>query len=91
VLSNGFHRAYALGDLGVEYIPVFVQKITNPELEVPPIVANLPREYVLEDPRPALMKDFFNTKLVRTLRFKPMNKIVQVQWVANQFSLPIAG
>lgn len=91
VLNNGFHRAYALRGLGVTHIPVVFQKVTNPQLEFPPTVANLPKEYLLGVQRPALMKDFFDSLLVRKLKVKARNKVVQVQWGASQFALPIVG
>jgi hypothetical protein len=91
VLNNGFHRAFALRSLGVTHIPLVVQRVTNPELEFPSVVANLPREYLLEAARPALVKDFMNVKLIRKLKVKAQNRVVQVQWGVNQFSLPIVG
>jgi len=91
ILNNGFHRAFALRSLGVTHIPLIVQKVTNPQLEVPQTIANLPREYVLGAQRPALVKDFSNPNLTKTLRVKARNRVVQVQWGANQFSLPIVG
>jgi len=91
VLNNGFHRAYALRSMGVTHIPLVVQRVTNPQLEIPPIIADLPREYVLGAPRPALVGDFFNPDLTRTFKVKARNKVVQVQWGANQFALPIVG
>jgi len=91
VLNNGFHRAFALRSMGVTHIPLVVQKVTNPELEFPSVVANLPREYLLEAARPALVKDFMNAKLIRNLKVKAQNRVVQVQWGVSQFSLPIVG
>lgn len=91
VLNNGFHRAYALRSLGITHIPLVVQKIANPQLEFPAVVANLPKEYLLGSQRPALMKDFFDPSLTRRLRVKARNKVVQVQWNASQFALPIVG
>ncbi len=91
VLNNGFHRAYALRSIGVTHIPILVQRVGNQQLEFPPAVADLPREYLLGAERPALMKDFLNPQLTRKLRVKAQNKIVQVQWTASQFPIPIVG
>lgn len=71
VLNNGFHRMYTLGDMGVKYAPVVAQKIANPELEPLPTVGRLPKEYLIENPRPVLMKDFFDKELVRTIHRSP--------------------
>jgi hypothetical protein len=91
ILNNGFHRAYALRSLGVTHIPVVIQRVTNPQIEMAPVVADLPSEYLLGAARPALMKDFLNPKLTKQLKVKAWNKVVQVQWVAQQFSIPIVG
>jgi hypothetical protein len=64
ILNNGFHRAYALRSMGITHIPMVLQTCTNPALEVPPIVAGLPREYLLGAARPVLMKDFFKPDFV---------------------------
>jgi hypothetical protein len=47
VLNNGFHRVYTLRRLGVKEIPVVVQHVSNPQLEFPPQVGGLPKEYLL--------------------------------------------
>ena len=91
VLNNGFHRAFALRAVGVKQVPIVVQSVNNPQLEFPQVVAELPREYLLGANRPALMKDFFDSELTKELKAKAQNKIVQVQWNASQFIIPIAG
>lgn len=91
VLNNGFHRAYTLRSMGVTHAPLVVQHVANPQLEVPPVIADLPREYLLGAPRPALIMDFFNPNLATQFKVKARNKVVQVQWAANQFALPIVG
>ena len=35
--------------------------------------------------------DFFNPNLATQFKVKARNKVVQVQWGANQFALPILG
>jgi len=60
-----------LGDMGVKYASVVVQKIANPKLEPPPTVAGFPKEYLIENPRPVLMKDFFDEELVRIIHRNP--------------------
>ena len=43
VLSNEFHRVYALRALGIEKIPAFVQQVANPQLEFPEQISGLMR------------------------------------------------
>jgi hypothetical protein len=47
VLNNGFHRVYALRAMAITDTPVVIQHVGNPQLEFPPQVAGLPKEYLL--------------------------------------------
>lgn len=80
VLGNGFHRVVALRMSGITRIPVVVQDVSNAELEFPPNYLGLPRNYLLQAPRPVLVKDFFDQDLVVELRLKPRRKVVKVSW-----------
>jgi hypothetical protein len=88
VLNNGFHRVYALRSLGVDHIPVVLQEVRNVQLEFPPQVAGLPREYLLSAPRPVLMKDFFQPDFTVTLKAKERIKTVTVSIAPNQYEVP---
>lgn len=88
VLNNGFHRVYALRSAGVKKIPVVIQNVSNWQLEFPPQVAGLPREYLLGAPRPALMKDFFESEFCVPLKAKQRMKVVTVQTSLGQFDVP---
>lgn len=80
VLNNGFHRVIALRSIGVTKIPVVVQHVSNAQIEFPDQVLNLTRAYLLEDPRPVLIKDFFDEALTVELRLKRRLKVVRVAW-----------
>ncbi len=88
VLNNGFHRIYALRSLGVRKIPVVVQNVRNFQLEFPPAVAGLPKEYLLGAPRPVLMKDFFESEFCITLKAKRRVKVVTLNTSVGQFDVP---
>lgn len=88
VLSNGFHRVFALRTLGITNIPVLVQHINNWQLEFPPTLVSLPREYLLGAPRPALIKDFFREGFSITLRAKQKVKAVILQPAVSQVDIP---
>ena len=47
-----------------------IQHVGNPQLEFPPQVAGLPKEYLLGVPRPVVMKDFFEEGFTITLRVR---------------------
>jgi hypothetical protein len=89
ILNNGFHRMFALEDMGIEYAPVLVQKVGNSDLEFPEVVAGLPKDYLIEHQRPVLLKDFIDPKLVRTLRTKPRMMNVQIGWNFQQTFVPV--
>jgi hypothetical protein len=76
LLNNGFHRAYTLRSMGITHIPMVVQTCMNPALEIPPIVAGLPKEYLLGTPRPVLMKDFFEPQFVIGLQVRKRMRAV---------------
>lgn len=77
-LNNGFHRLYTLRSLGVTDAPIVLQQVNNPQLEFPPQIAGLPREYLLAAPRPAMMKDFFTPAFTTTVKVKDRIKMVLV-------------
>lgn len=88
ILNNGFHRVFALRSLGVTRIPVVVQQIRNPQLEFPPQVAGLPKDYLLTHPRPVLIRDFFDTDFATTLKVRDRIKTVTVNVVPGQHEVP---
>jgi hypothetical protein len=88
VLNNGFHRVFALRTIGVKDIPVVVQQVSNPQLEFPPQVAGLPREYLLGVTRPVVMKDFFEEGFAITLRVRERIRAVTLGIGCNQHDIP---
>jgi len=88
VLSNGFHRLYALRALGIERAPVLVQTAANPHLDFPPQLLGIPREYLLTHQRPVLMKDFFETGFTADVRTQNRIRVVSVQVTPGQHDVP---
>jgi hypothetical protein len=88
ILNNGFHRVFALRSIGIRQIPVVVQHIRNPQLEFPPHVVGLPKEYLLTHPRPVLVGDFFKDDLAITLKVRDRIKTVTVNVGAGQHEVP---
>jgi hypothetical protein len=80
VLYNGFHRVVALRTAGITRIPVVVMNVSNAQIEFPDQVLGLTRAYLLEDPRPVVIKDFFDPLLTTELRLKPRRKVLRVGW-----------
>jgi hypothetical protein len=88
ILSNGFHRVFALRSLGIEKIPLLIQHITHPELELPPVLAELNRDHLVEAPRPALIRDFLDSRLVCNITQAKFLKSIQVGWGVQESNVP---
>lgn len=88
VLNNGFHRVYALRSIGVTEIPVVIQHVRNAQLEFPPAICGLPKEYLLNESRPVLIKDFFEPEFAITLRVRERVKMVTVGMGLSQHDVP---
>lgn len=89
ILNNGFHRVYALRTIGVREIPVVLQEIRNSQLEFPPVVAGLPREYLLGAARPVMIKDFFEADFAITLRMQNRIRQVTIGINSSQHDVPV--
>lgn len=88
VLNNGFHRVYALRRRGVQHIPIILQFATDVVMDFPSRVIDLPREYLLTNPRPALMKDFFDERFNMVLKVKNRLKTVTFHPEVQQREIP---
>jgi hypothetical protein len=80
ILNNGFHRTFALRSAGITEMPVVVQHAANPDIEFPDQILGLSRAYLLHNPRPVVVKDFFDEALTVELRLKRRVKTVRVAW-----------
>jgi hypothetical protein len=89
ILGNGFHRLYALKALGLTHAPAVVQRVTHPQLEMPAVLGELPREHLVNTIRPGLMKDFFDERLVCEITQKSFIKTIQVAWGTNDALVPV--
>ena len=89
ILNNGFHRAYVLRRLGIERIPLAMQVVTSAELEFPPVVAHLPKDYLLKTLRPALLKDFLDPQLVCEISIPVAIRAIKTAWGADQSDAPV--
>jgi hypothetical protein len=89
VLSNGFHRVVALRMAGVTHIPVVVQEIAKPEIEFPEQHMGLSRNYLWNDPRPVIVRDFFDESLTIQLRMTPRRKTVKISWGVEDSIIPV--
>lgn len=89
VLHNGFHRVYALRQLGFKEIPMVLQNVQNPAIEFPSVVSSLPRDYLLGAPRPAIMADFFRERFTTKIRMRRKMRVVTLNTAAMIQDVPV--
>ncbi|MEX2173336.1 MAG: hypothetical protein WD872_03180, partial [Pirellulaceae bacterium] len=90
VLNNGYHRAYALRELGVTHVPCVIQRVTRrEELEVVGTGAlrRTPDLY-LQQRRPPVFKDFFEPKLRKIVALAPKARQVRITFTIEEISVP---
>jgi len=90
VLNNGFHRAYALRELGVTHVPCVVQRLAGRE-----DLEQVGRAAIRRDPdlyfglaRPPVMKDFFDPLLSRTIICPRRSRQVRVTVTVEELDVP---
>jgi hypothetical protein len=88
VLNNGFHRIVALRLAGIKSIPMVLQEVANADIEFPEHILGLSKGYLLQQPRPVLIEDFFDEALVTDVRLKPRRKVVKVGWGVEDSVVP---
>ena len=82
VLHNGYHRAYALRALGITHAPAIVETVTRKDelrIAAASAVSDDP-EFYFSAARPPMLRDFFNPKLAKRLRVRPMETAVEVEF-----------
>ncbi len=89
VLNNGFHRVYALRQMGVTHIPVIVQKVINPSLDIPSIYGRNLKEYMFNAERLPLIKEYFDDELTITLKTKIKRKAIKITLHVDEFTVPM--
>lgn len=89
LLHNGYHRAYALRELGITHAPCIIQTVTRrDELAVAATrsVNEMPAFY-FKAARPPLLKDFFDPRIRKMLRVRRVKKIVEVSFKVREIEV----
>jgi hypothetical protein len=90
ILHNGSHRAYALRDLGITHAPCVIQHIySREELNVvaSSAVAERPDVFVRQ-PRPPVLKDYFDPSLRKILPVIRRLRQVTVKFQVDEAYVP---
>jgi hypothetical protein len=81
LLQNGYHRAIALRSLGFTHAYCIVEEVTRKDelkLTAEDDVAEDP-EFYFASRRPPILRDFFDPRLAKPLRVRPMESLVEVE------------
>jgi hypothetical protein len=81
VLQNGYHRAYALRRVGITHAPCILEEVTRKdELKVGgDDEVNADPEFYFAQPRPPLLKDFFDDRFAKLLSVRQIDTVVEVE------------
>jgi len=81
VLFNASHRAYALRELGIKHAPCLIQRVTRRE-ELNAVAAGTDllqnTDSYLKEPRPPMLKDYFDPKLRKVVRLPSKARQVRI-------------
>jgi len=82
IVNNGTHRAYLLRKLGIKRAPCIIQEIKDRKEISEEVHGDVGDrlDYYLNDPRPSLLKDYFDPKIVHTLRARPRVRRIQIKF-----------
>ena len=89
ILHNGYHRAYALRELGMTHAPCVIETVSRRDelnLVAKQRVADNPAFY-LKAARPPLLKDFFDPKIRKVLQTYKSLKMIEVSFEVQDLSM----
>lgn len=89
ILNNGFHRVYALRQMGFKKIPMLIKEIHNVSLELPSSILGVTSNYLVNHPRPALIKDFFEPGLAFKFKVPQKIKTLKVKVITELHDIPV--
>lgn len=89
LLSNGYHRAYAMRSLGITHAPCVIEHVTRKDE-----LALVAHEDVIEDPafffraaRPPLLKDFFDSRIATVFETYKIVRIVDFSFEVRDYEV----
>ena len=90
ILHNGSHRAYALLERGIRYVPCVVQKVARrEELELAATSEVMQRaDLYLRARRPPMLRDYFDPALRTIVPVARKHRVVRVSFGIDTFDVP---
>jgi len=90
ILNNGSHRVYALRSLGITHVPCIVQHARSREelgVLASTAVTGAPN-FFLQDPRPMMVKDYFDPRLRKVMAVRRRLRQVTVKFSVDVAFVP---
>jgi hypothetical protein len=90
ILINGNHRACTLLALGITNAPIVVQKIPDEEHidGMVPSAVRRDHDFYLKNPRPPVLKDYFNETLVKSVLLAQSSREIRVHYSHESRDIP---
>lgn len=90
VLNNGSHRAFALREMGITHVPCLIQHVSRREELKVMASSDLQQQpdTFLTDPRPPLLKDYFDPKLRKVVATPRRLRQVKITFAIEQLDIP---
>ena len=92
ILNNGSHRAYALREMGFTHVPCIIQHVSRRE-ELGIIASDGLKQspdLYLKEPRPPLLKDYFDPKLRKLVTVPRKMRQVRISFGVESIDIPAA-
>lgn len=91
ILHNGSHRAYALRALGLKHVPCIVQHVSTPDelSRVAPRDVSSDVDFFLKNPRPPMLKDYFDHSMAKTVHVQRVLRQVKVRFSVSEYYTPV--
>lgn len=90
ILNNGSHRAYALREMGITRAPCIVQHVSSREelkIVACTAVTDAP-SYYLKEPRPMMLKDYFDPRLRKVMPVHRRIRQITVKFEVDEAFIP---
>ena len=90
ILNNGSHRAYALRQMGITHVPCIIQHVSSRD-ELNVVAATQVEDnsdYYLKDPRPSMLKDYFNPTLHKVMPVHRRLRQITVKFEVEENYVP---
>ena len=86
LLKNGYHRAYAMRDIGITHAPCIVQTVASRDELGIAVNSDVARDldFYFASARPPILKDFFDPKIRRIHQVYKTLKMIEIEFEVRE-------